>query len=81
MDDRVTLRPPTPPARDLETYPGRVAQAGARPLPQVDLKTEVPNLGPYTMARSACYDLQAYPGPLLKMVTVPARGLDLDVQA
>lgn len=81
MDDRVTLRPAVPPARELEDYSGRVALVGARPLPQFELRTEVPNLGPYTLDRSAYYDLQAYPGPLLKMVTVPSSGLELDVEA
>ena len=81
MDDRVTLRPPMPPARELENYSGRVAQAGARPLPQVELRTEVPNLGPYRMGPSTYYDLQVYPGPLLKVVSAPASGQRLDVSA
>lgn len=81
MDDRVTRRPAVPPARKLEDYSGRVALVGARSLPQFEPSTEVPNLGPYTLHRSACYDLQAFPGPLLKMVTVPSSGLELDVQA
>jgi hypothetical protein len=81
MEDRVTLRPALPPERGLEGYAGRVAEAGARPLPQVELRTDVPNLGPYKMGTSAFYDLQAYPGPLLKVVSSPASGQALDVSA
>ncbi|MBK9363509.1 MAG: hypothetical protein IPM99_21590 [Rubrivivax sp.] len=81
MDDRVTLRPAKPPAREPETFPGRVAQVGARPLPQVELKNEVPNLGPYKMGPSTYYDLQVYPGPLLRVVSAPSSGQTLDVSA
>lgn len=81
MEDRVTLRPPLPPARELEGYSGRVAEAGARPLPQFELSTEVPNLGPYKMGSSIYYDLQVYPGPLLKVVSTPTSGQALDVSA
>jgi hypothetical protein len=81
MEDRVTLRPPLPPERELEGYAGRVAELGARPLPQVELRTDVPNLGPYKMGSSTYYDLQVYPGPLLKLVSSPASGQALDVSA
>jgi len=81
MEDRVTLRPPLPPERELEGYAGRVAELGARPLPQVELRTDVPNLGPYKMGSSTYYDLQVYPVRLLYTVASPASGQALDVSA
>ena len=81
MDARVTQRPQLPQVRELESYTTQVSALGARPLPQADLQTQVPNLGPYTMGRSAFYDLQVYPGPMLKLVMAPPTGQSVDVSA
>ncbi|HNT40378.1 MAG TPA: hypothetical protein PKO45_14785 [Rubrivivax sp.] len=81
MNERVTLRQSMPPVRELESTSGRVVQAGARPLPQTELSNQLPNLGPYRMGGTIYYELQVYPGPLLKMVGAPARTPALDTSA
>lgn len=81
MNDRVTLRPVLPPARELEGLSGPRAQAGVRPSPQIELRNELPNLGPYRMGPAIYYDLQVYPGPLLRVVSSPASGTELDTLA
>lgn len=81
MDGRVTLRPQLPQLRELENYTTQVAVIGAQPLPQYELQTQVPNLGPYTMGSNSFYDLQVYPGPMLKMVTAPPTGQSIDTSA
>lgn len=75
------LRPQLPQLQELETYKQRIAAEGARPLPQVELRTAVPNLGPYTIGSHSYYDLQVYPGPLLKVVASPSTGQALNVSA
>lgn len=81
MDNRLTLGPQLPPSREFEVYTSRISQAGAQPLPEVPLQTQVPNLGPYTVEGEGFYDLQLYPGPLLKMVSAPSTGQKLDTTA
>jgi hypothetical protein len=96
MDERVTLRQALPPARELENASGRAAPPAARPHapanpvppaqppvaePAVELSNRLPNLGPYRMAGTISYELQVYPGPLLKMVSAPTDGRALDATA
>jgi hypothetical protein len=81
VNDRLTLRPQLPPLRELESYRQRIAEEGARPLPQVDLQTTLPHIGPYTLGHGGYYDLQVYPGPLIKVVAAPSTGQKLDVSA
>lgn len=83
MNDRVTLRPAAPPTRELEGIPGRVTPPAPAPAPgpRLELRNQVPNLGPYRMGESTYYNLQVYPGPLLKVVSGPAQGAKLDTSA
>lgn len=93
MNDRVTLRPPQLPAPDLERTPAADAAAGVRPLsrieprmepqmePRIEPRNEVPTLGPFRMGSSIYYDLQVYPGPLLRVVSGPSSGVALDAKA
>jgi hypothetical protein len=81
MNDRVTLRPAVPPTRELEDFSGRVTQIRAPATAQLELRNQVPNLGPYRMGESTYYNLQVYPGPLLKVVSGPAQGARLDTSA
>ncbi|MFO1326934.1 MAG: hypothetical protein U1F56_06225 [Rubrivivax sp.] len=81
MDHRVTLRPQLPPLRELESAHARLAHEGARPAPLVDLQTRVPDLGPFTLGNTGFYDLQVYPGPLLRVVAAEPTGTQLDLSA
>jgi hypothetical protein len=81
MDDRVKLQPQLPQLREQEAYAVRIVQQGAQPLPTFELQTKVPDLGPITLGSSGFYDLQAYPGPLLRVVSAPPTGQQLDVTA
>jgi hypothetical protein len=81
VNDRLTLRPQLPQLHELESYKERIAVEGARPLPQLDLKTSVPNIGPYTLSNGGYYDLQVFPGPLIKVVAQPSTGQQLNVSA
>lgn len=81
MNERVTLRPAVPPTRELESFSGRVAQTEVRPVPPVEASNRLPNLGPYRMGGTIYYELQVYPGPLLKMVGAPASTPGLDTTA
>jgi hypothetical protein len=96
MDERVTLGQALPPARELENASGRAtppparAQAAVNPAQDVlpapsqapiELSNRLPNLGPYRMAGTISYELQVYPGPLLKMVSAPTDGRALDTTA
>jgi hypothetical protein len=81
MDDPVLLRPQLPPQRELQAYAVRIVQQGAQPLPIFELQTKVPDLGPITLGSTGLYNLQAYPGPLLKVVSAPATGQQVDVTA
>lgn len=94
MDERVTLRQALPPARELENASGRAMPPAARPQaaqpqatpaepakPALELSNRMPNLGPYRMAGTISYELQVYPGPLLKMVSAPIDGRALDATA
>lgn len=81
MDNRVTLRPQLPQLRELESYTARVAQEGARPAPPADVQTRVPDLGPFKLGDTGFYDLQVYPGPLLKVVAATPSGPQLDLSA
>jgi hypothetical protein len=81
MDALVTLRPQLPHLRELASYSGRIAQGGAQPLPQIELQTRMPNLGPYTMGNTGFYDLQIYPGPLLRVVTAAPTGQTINTSA
>ena len=81
MDDRLKLRPQLPQLRELEAYAGRIVQQGAQPLPTYELQTKVPDLGPITLGSTGLYDLQAWPGPLLKVVSAPSTGQQVDVTA
>ena len=81
MDNRVTLRPQLPPVRELDNAAGRLAQDGARPLPQPELQTRVPNLGPITLGNNGFYELQLFPGPLLRVATASPTGQSVDISA
>lgn len=81
MNDRITLRPPPPSAPELQRTPVAAATASVRPMPQAEVRNDVPNLGPYRMGSSIYYDLQVYPGPLLRVVSGPSSGVALDASA
>jgi hypothetical protein len=81
MDNRVTLRPQLPQSRELDNFEARVVRQGAQPLPQVELQTRVPDLGPFTLGSSGWYELQVSPGPLLRVVAAPTAGQSLDLTA
>jgi hypothetical protein len=62
----------------LDAYVRRLVEKGAQPLPQVELNTQVPNLGPYVMP-GGFYDLVCTPGPLMRIRTAPGHGRLLGV--
>jgi hypothetical protein len=81
MDNRVTLRPPLPPVRELDNAAGRPAQDSARPQPQPELQTRVPSMGPITLGNNGFYELQLFPGPLLRVSTASPTGQSVDTSA
>lgn len=62
----------------LDAYLRRLQAKGARPLPQVELNTHVPTLGPYRL-RGVVYDLVCTPGPLMQVKAAPGSGRLLGV--
>ncbi len=56
----------------LQAYLDRIVAHGAHPLPQVELNTHVPTLGPYRFD-AGLYTLIVTPGPMMR-VSVSAGG-------
>jgi hypothetical protein len=81
MEARLALSPTPLPSRPADTAPTRAPAADGAGVSTLELQTKVPNLGPYTMGNSGFYDLQLFPGPMLRMVTAPPTGQSLDVSA
>lgn len=81
MDNRVTLRPQLPRLRELDNGLGQTAPAGTRLPPAAELQTRVPNLGPITLGNNGFYELQLFPGPLLRVSTASPTGQSVDISA
>ncbi len=68
--------------RSLDAYIKGTVARGAAPVPNVQLETKVPAIGPYVLnLGNAQFDLTVYPGPRMWFEAQPVTGTQLNTSA
>ncbi len=67
--------------QSLDTFINRTVAEGAAPVPNVELNTQVPDLGPYVLDLGGVFELAVYPGPSLRFRAEPTVGKNLNTTA
>ena len=68
--------------RSLDNFIKRTVAEGAAPVPNVQLETRVPEIGPYVLnLGNAKFDLTVYPGPRMWFEAQAVTGTQLNTSA
>jgi hypothetical protein len=68
--------------RSLDNFIKRTVAEGAAPVPNVQLETRVPEIGPYVLnLGDAQFNLTVYPGPRMWFDAQPVTGTQINTSA